>query len=145
MKRIIAFSFLSLFMFSTIGAFASVHQCGGEVTDISILSVAACEHEEVVKEDAEHCEMLCCEKEDEHQEENDHHDDKDCCDTQELNQTESFMTSVVKAELQMVLVLLPTFNEFCLETTKEEQAVLKKYLPPLLSSDISLEIQRFLI
>ena len=145
MKRFISFLFLSLFMFSTVGAFASVHQCEGEVTDISILSMAACAHEEVVKNEAEHCEMLCCDQEDNQHEEKDHHDNKDCCDTQELNQADSFVTSVVKADLEMVLVQLPTFVEFCLETTSEEQAVLTKYLPPLSSSDISLELQRFLI
>lgn len=144
MRRVKALFCLVLFLFSTAGANASVHLCGGEVTDIAILSAASCDHEEV-EEVAVECKHHCCEDEESHNDELPESSD-DCCDTEELSDVETFLTVEEKSALILAVQLIPSFYDFYFENHK----VLNKnvglaYEPPIVSRDVNIEIQCFRI
>ena len=139
MRRLFVFSFLSLFLFSTAATYGSVHHCEGELTDIAMLSVASCQHDEVA---IDHCVNTCC-KDDEK------HDDKeadDCCDTEELSAVKNLITQVATVDVQLISKILPSFYDFYFEHHK----VLRKtygvaYVSPVHQKDITIKVQSFLI
>lgn len=146
MQRLKAFGFLCLFLFSTVMTYASVHHCSGQITDVSILSEANCDHHQATEDDS-HCKMSCCKKSlsnktchDNNEEEN------DCCETEELSTAKNLLTSAVAPDIQIISKILPSFYDFYFESHR----VLKRtygiaYVPPRLKRDVIIEVQSFLI
>ena len=100
MLRIKAYFLLLIFAGTTATSFASVHQCGGEITDIDFLSAAECEHE---KASSCHSEKKhCCHDENEDSDSAD--DMSDCCSTSQLNTHQSNLVS--EKEIQLVVTQL---------------------------------------
>jgi hypothetical protein len=83
--RIKAYFLLLIFAATTATSFASVHQCGGEITDIDFLSAAECEHVKVSSCHSE--EKQCCH--DESEDSDSANTVKDCCSTSQLNAHQS--------------------------------------------------------
>ena len=140
MLRIKALFFLLLFFYSTVGTFASVHSCDGEITDLSILSVADCSHNEETTAKKECCHSCCApEKKDDK--------DNDCCETDQLVVVDNLHFSPISVELITATDFLAFFNEFFEESkvivSEERKAIF--VLPPLIQEDIPILLHRLII
>ncbi|UKN02554.1 hypothetical protein K6119_03365 [Paracrocinitomix mangrovi] len=150
--RIKAIFFLTLFLLSTAGTYASIHHCGGEITDISILSVAKCDHQKKDKQEEEksHCKSKCCKHEEQKQEAThcDHStkSENNCCSTEIVDLAKTKLTQTASDDVKLISKILPSFYDFYFE----HPYVLFRstgiaYVPPNSERDICVEVQCFRI
>jgi hypothetical protein len=139
MQKLKALFLLLLFCGYTLGSFATVHQCGNEITDIDILSIADCEHES--KEVSNNCESHCC-----HEKDSDDVEDKDCCSTSKLSSysVDTILQSSEKLQKNDLIQL--QVNKECFSAyTNISPPSHGDYKSPKIRRDIPIEVQCFLI
>lgn len=148
MLRLKACILLGVFLLSTVGSTASAHFCDGELTEISVFTVASCEHEEIEEEEVEpsSCHMNCCssEKEEKSQTEG----DDDCCDTEEIEFNYVDFTEVQFEQFAIVSFFVPSIAQFLSEVLDAESQEVSEshYEPPLLyEQDIQSVVQVYQI
>jgi hypothetical protein len=133
---------LAVFLLSTVGTYASVHHCNGELTGVAFVSVAECEHEVETEEEAL-CDMNCCGEEDDH---SGNENDDDCCDTTVLKDNIQYSTSnFIWNCLTQIAIIQPNFVFFFLSDILDNKDVVKEYSPPNFEKDVIVDIQSFLI
>ena len=143
MQRMKAFLLLLLFCGSTVGSFATVHQCGDKITDIDILSVADCEHE---KEEAlKVCESHCCHDTSKEQNKDEEAED-DCCSTLKLSsQSLEVLIQNVEKTASPDQVLNQGYHYSFQKAQSNAENTAQLYRAPYYYKDILLEIQCFRI
>jgi hypothetical protein len=138
MLRFRAYTCLVIFLLSTVGSYASVHFCNGEITDIAFISKANCACENEPSEPV--CKMKCCKKEEKKEQQ-----DKDCCGTEELMDLQDFNAKADVQLMALASVLLPNFSFFQLLPESKGGITDLAYLPPPDVGDILVDIQCFRI
>ncbi|MBD3636490.1 MAG: hypothetical protein HUJ25_04040 [Crocinitomicaceae bacterium] len=146
MRRVLSLGFLLLFIFSTTATYATVHHCKGEVTDVSLLSLASCDHDDMVDM---HCHNTCCDDKEKKRQKRKKCDEaeKDCCDTQKVAAVEMFVTPQVSSDdMQLISKVLPSFYDFYFEHPKVLYRTFGiAYVPPNIKRNITIEVACFRI
>ena len=140
MQKFKALILLLLFCGYTVESFATVHQCGSEITDIDFVSIADCQHEnEKVESD---CSKHCCHDDSENSKEL----DKDCCSTSKLSShsVDVLVQSLDKSD--QIDSVHPNLSALYYSTfATNSPPSFEGYVPPLIQRDILLEVQCFRI
>jgi len=149
MLRFKAILFLLVFTLSSFGKSVQVHYCHGEITDTAFFGSVKC----VCTNESEAEPLMACHQEekshcdhdDENQESNHAKMDSECCKTAviQLAQSPDFQTQNV--EIVPLIFFVSLYNPFLFLTEPLVNNVYSNYASPLITTDLSIRLQTFLI
>lgn len=116
MLRTKAITCLVFFLFSTASAFASIHECDGEVTDVAILTSAGCNHYE--NEQNHEQEHACCHHAGTEDDSQNCKSKNDCCQTSLISSGQHYLEKEQDELIHSDLVELPSFETFAFFATE---------------------------